>query len=102
MRLETLLTLTGIIFASTGFWTFINSVWQEKSKKQSNESKLLLGLAYDRIVTLSSFYIKRGNITADEYHDLHHYLYVPYKAMGGNGTAERLMNEVSNLSLKKE
>ena len=45
-------------------------------------------------------YIQRGYITKDEYENLHDYLYLPYKKLGGNGTAEKIMKEVDRLSLK--
>ena len=47
-------------------------------------------------------YIKRKSITKDEYENLHEYLYKPYAALGGNGTAKRIMAEVERLPLHKE
>ena len=44
--------------------------------------------------------MQRGYITKDEYENLHDYLYLPYKKLGGNGTAEKIMKEVDRLSLK--
>ena len=44
-------------------------------------------------------YIERGWITQDEYEDLNKYLYNPYREMGGNGTAERLMTEIKKLPI---
>lgn len=45
-------------------------------------------------------YIKRGWITKDEYEDLRDYLYKPYKELGGNGSAERIMLEVDKLEIR--
>lgn len=56
-----------------------------------------MGLAFSKIIQQSEMYIERGHISADEYKEIYHYLYEPYKNMGGNGTAEKLMNEVKNL-----
>lgn len=50
--------------------------------------QLLVGLAHDRIVYLGMKYIERGYITRDEYENLNDYLYVPYAAAGGNGSAD--------------
>ena len=61
---------------------------------------MILGLVHDRIIYLCQKYISRGWITKDEYEDLHDYLYVPYKDMGGNGTAEKLMKEVDRLPVR--
>ena len=66
----------------------------------SNKNKLLLGLACDRIVYLGMTYIKRGWITKDEYETLHDYLWIPYQANGGNGTAARVMSEVDKLEIR--
>lgn len=90
---EIALTVIGSIFASTGFWSWV----QSRSRKKSNEGKLLLGIAYSKIIQTAEGYIQRGWIGTDEYHELYHYLYEPYKNMGGNGTAKRLMEQVEKL-----
>lgn len=43
----------------------------------------------------------RGYITRDEYENLVDYLYIPYKGLHGNGTAEKIINEVKQLPLKE-
>ena len=80
---------------STGLWAFL-SKWLDN---RSAQSKLIVGLAHDRIVYLGMQYIDRGWITRDEYEDLHDYLYVPYEKMGGNGSAKRVMMEVDKLPI---
>ena len=62
---------------------------------------MLIGLGHDRIIFLGMTYIERGWITQDEYENIHDYLYVPYKLMGGNGSAERIMKEVNKLPIQK-
>lgn len=94
-----IITLLLAIFASTGFWQFIITVWQNKKDKKSVNDRLLLGLAYRSICTLCEKYIAKGSITKDEYEDLVKYLYTPYKERGGNGTCERLMEEVKKLPI---
>ena len=42
-------------------------------------------------------YIKKKWITKDEYEDFVKYLYNPYSKFGGNGLAEKIMQEVSQL-----
>jgi hypothetical protein len=61
---------------------------------------MILGLGHDKIIYLGKEYIARGWITSDEYENLHDYLYMPYKNMGGNGSAERIMEEVKKLPIK--
>lgn len=85
------------ILACNGFWTLM----QKLSDKKDNKTKLLVGLGHDRIIHLCSTYIERGYITSDEYENLNDYLYEPYKANGGNGSAERLMTEVRKLPIRK-
>lgn len=91
------LTIFGSLIASSGFWTLINN----REKKASKSNQMLIGIGHDRIISLGMEYIKRGSITADEYENLYEYLYKPYKDLGGNGSAERVMNEVSKLPITK-
>lgn len=100
MDKETILAIVLAIFASSGFWTFVKTLYENRVKKASAENRLLLGLAQDRIVHLGKSYIKRGDITKDEYETLHDALYVPYREMGGNGVAKRVMDEVEKLTIK--
>lgn len=102
MDMNHIFTIAGIVFASTGFWQFIQSWWDKKYSKKTNEEKLLMGLAYKTIIDLCQHYLARGEIDADEYKELNQYLFQPYKAKGGNGTAARLMEEVEKLPIKKE
>ena len=90
---QIIVTIVVAVFGSTGFWSLI----QNRKKKKSNESKLLMGIAYSMIVQRAETYIARGWVSTDEYHELHHYLYTPYENEGGNGTAQRLMTKVGQL-----
>lgn len=64
------------------------------------EKQLLVGLAHDRIIAQCEMFIARGYITKDEYENSHDYLYVPYIAAGGNGTAKKLMSDVNKLPVR--
>lgn len=90
-----LVTILCALIASAGFWGFVMKVVDKKSAK----SKMILGLGYNAIRESAMEYIRRGSITQDEYEDLYKYLYKPYKDMGGDGTAERLMREVDKLPI---
>ena len=90
---QMLVTIACSVLASSGFWAFI----QSRDCKKGNQIQLLLGLAHDKIVGLGVEYMDRGDwITQDEYENLHDYLYVPYEACGGNGTAKKIMDEVNS------
>ena len=95
MTVTILVSILSTFIASAGFWAFLTTVIEKKSAR----NKMLLGLGHDRIMFLEMAYIKRGNITQSEYENLRKYLYEPYKKMGGNGTAERLMKEVDKLEI---
>lgn len=84
------------VLTSSGLWALILRFID----RRTNQAKMILGLGHDKIIYLGKEYIKRGWITADEYENLHDYLYIPYKNMGGNGSAERIMEEVKKLPIK--
>lgn len=92
-----LVTIICSVVASSGFWVFI----QNRNDNNDAKTKMLMGLGHDRIVYLGMVYIQRGNITQDEFENLHDYLYKPYLELGGNGTAKRIMQEVERLPIKK-
>ena len=95
---EIIITIICSVIASSGFWTFV-------SKRRDNnnaEVKMLLGLGHIKIIEICERYIERGYIRQNEYDSLYNYLYLPYKELGGNGTAERLLNEVKKLPIRRE
>lgn len=87
------LTALASIFASSGFWAFM----QSRDKTKSATDKLLMGLAYNQLVTKGIEYIERGWVTKDEFEEYEKYYFKPYKALGGNGVAERIWSEVLSL-----
>lgn len=99
MNSNLFITIFTCIFSSVGFWTLINNLIVKKQERKSESTKLLLGLAHDRICDLCLEFIRQGSITSDDYENLIKYLYEPYKTLGGNGTAERLIAEVKKLPI---
>lgn len=93
--LRMVVTIVTSVLASSGFWAFL----QRHFDKNDATKRLLIGIGHDRIMYLGLQYIQRGSITADEYENLHDYLYVPYKDNGGNGSAARIMSEVEKLPI---
>lgn len=92
---ELVVTIFSTAMASSGFWAWIAS----RKKVHDSSSKLLLGLAHDRIVSQGMYYIQRGWITFDEYEDYMKYLCEPYMVFGGNGMAERVVEQVQKLNV---
>lgn len=93
--LQMFFTILASVLASSGFWAFM----QKRMERKDVKTQVLIGLAHDRIIFLGISYIDRGYITQDEYENLYDYLYKPYKTMGGNGSAERIMKEVQKLPI---
>lgn len=90
-----LVAIVATLLASSGFWTYLAN----RREKNSATTKMLMGLAHDKIVTNGMRAINNGYIHTDEYDDLRKYLYEPYIELGGNGIVERIMVEVSKLPL---
>lgn len=89
--------LVAAVLTSSGLWAVV----ARRADKGDAQRKMLVGLAHDRIVHLGMVYVDRGYITQDEYENLNDYLYAPYKKMGGNGSAKRVMEEVRRLPMHK-
>ncbi|AWN05892.1 hypothetical protein SEA_CRICKO_26 [Streptomyces phage CricKo] len=94
--IRVLMTVLGSAMGSTGLWAFIRS--RDTHRKATN--RLLMGMAYETITKHGIAYIERGSVTKDEFEELNKYFYVPYKALGGNGVAERIMDEVKRLPFR--
>jgi hypothetical protein len=99
---DIIFAIVASVFGSTGFWALLTAIWNAHNKKVSIEGRMLRGLAHDRICELGEKFLKQGYITRDEYENLHDYLYLPYKELGGNGTAEKIVNDCKKLKLKNE
>lgn len=93
---QIVVTAFASVVASSGFWAFMD----KRRNSKSALMQLVLGIAYGKIVEMGMRYIERGWISADEYEEFRKYLYEPYKAAGGNGVAERIMEDVSHLPFR--
>lgn len=95
---EMIITIVCSVVASSGFWAVV----QYLINKNDSSSKLLLGIAHDRIMWLGKSYLKRGYITVEEYENLVTYLYEPYLERGGNGSAKMIMEKVLKLEVRTD
>ena len=93
--LQIAITAVCSVLASSGFWAFMTS----RRDRHSATRDMLLGLGHDRIMALGIEYLERGSVTHDEYENLHNYLYKPYKELGGDGTAEHIVEQVGKLPM---
>lgn len=91
------ITIVGTVFASTGFWTVVQRIVDLKSAK----TMLLLCIAASVLEHKGVSLLANGDITTDEYDEYMKY-YTPYKKAGGNGTIEKLTEEIKKLPIRKE
>lgn len=94
--IELAVTIVCSVLASSGFWAVV----QHFISKNDSGSKLLLGIAHDRIMWLGKQYISRGYITVEEYENLITYLYEPYVERGGNGSVKMIVEQVMRLEIR--
>lgn len=99
---DNIIAIIVAIFASGGFWAFLQNWISSRFANKSAEQKLILGLAFRQIIELCEYYLNRGWIDTEEYKELNQYLFKPYQDLGGDGTAQRLIKEVERLPLRKE
>lgn len=91
-----LISCIGGVITSSGLWAFI----QKRTMSHDAQTRLIKGLAYDKILTRGIAFLERGWVTRDEYEEYLNYLVKPYKEMGGNGVAEKVANEVASLPFR--
>lgn len=101
MHIDIVVTLIVAIFASGGFWSLVTALVTNRNKAKTAEERMILGLGFRAIKDTCIALLQQGEVDADEYKDLKHYLFEPYRAMGGDGTAERLIAEVDKLPIKE-
>lgn len=94
--LQITITILTSVLASSGLWAFLGT----RIDRGNAERDMIIGLGHDRILFLGMQYVRRGWITQDEYENLVTYLYEPYKKLGGNGSAKKIMTEVEKLPIK--
>lgn len=94
---ELIVAVVVAVLGSSGLWALVLRLIERKN----DNTKLLLGLAHDRIMQEGAKYLEQGFVTNDQYDNLY-CLYVPYKRKGGNGTATRMMTEIEKLPIKPD
>lgn len=82
---EIIIAIVVAIFASTGFWTLMQTIYQNRSKKIKAEQILMTGLARSEIIRLADEYIGRGTISTAEYTEFTQFCEAYVSLPGGNG-----------------
>lgn len=93
---EILLTSLVTILGSSGIWGYVTV----KYTKSRTSDKLLRGISQHLIIQEGRRLLEKGYVTTSEYTNLHRGLYRPYKRAGGNGLAEKIINEVEKLPIR--
>lgn len=93
-----LITSVFTFLASGGLWAFL----EKRGTRQTATKKLLMGIARDKIMDAGLEHIRSGYISRDDFDELHQYFYEPYKSLGGNGTAEVIMNRIQALPFQSQ
>lgn len=93
------------IFASTGFWTVINTIIQGVMNKRKDSEKTIellrdadVALLHDKIYRECKTALRDGQISSDDYHNID-CLVKPYFALGGNGTGKKLWEDVQEIPI---
>lgn len=87
--------LLSSLITSSGFWAYL----QNRGRKKDEKTRLLMNLAAGKIIRVGMIHCHNGWITKDEFDELQTDLYGPYLALGGNGLAKRIMDDVARLPL---
>lgn len=86
--------LWSTLLGAPGMWAFVKA----KTDRNSNADKLLLAVSRNQLISLGRIYIERGYITMDEYEE-YEAEYQIYSALGGNGLARRVFEQVDALPM---
>jgi hypothetical protein len=97
-----LVAFGGFMAGSGGFWVYLRGKYERRDRVREAYVALLMGLAHDKIIFLGLKYIEKGWVNKDEYDDLIKYFWEPYSSLGGDGSAERIVNIVKLLPLNPE
>lgn len=106
--MERLLEINGTMMALFGVGIFglltgIIAKLRAYTKMQEEEVKLnndaMLAILHNKVYKNGVEYIRRGKVTVGQLNDIEK-LYAPYKKMGGNGTAELIIEKVRALPIE--
>jgi hypothetical protein len=95
--IQTIITIAVALISSSGVWGLFNLAIQKKN----DTTRLMIGVAQHLIVRESHRLLEQGHMTTDDYRNIRKGLYEPYKQLGGNGLAEKMVNDVEKLPINQ-
>ena len=102
---ETTLGIVLAVFASTGFWSFITTIYNRRQDAREHKEgdlgiikSALLSVLYDKLYERSVRLLRVGQTTAEDRENIHQLL-KPYEALGGDGLIHDLVDRVDELPL---
>ncbi len=93
INIEMVVSIILAVFASGGFWSFL----QARHTKKDVKAQAILALLHDKLFYLCEKHLQEKKITIEEFENLT-CLYEPYCKLDGNGTVEALYEKVKQLS----
>ncbi len=84
------------VIASSGVWTLIQTLIMHKLQEDDISKHAMKSLLRDAIYRRCEKALADGEVTINELENING-LYKPYKELGGNGTAKKLIEEVNDL-----
>ena len=98
MVVEIFLPIILALIGSSSLWSFIAGL----KKKNRKLEELVRGLTILVLKDQARYHRAKGEISQDEYRMIFDSVYARYKELGGNGSSERLMTELSNLPTSRK
>lgn len=82
------------------FLNRLSKAFEKERRERATSEEAIMAILHNKIYKQGVCYLERNYITLDELNDIEK-LYKPYKAMGGNGTAETIITNVRRLGIRK-
>ena len=102
---ETLTAVIVAVFASSGFWALITTVYTRKQDEKAHKrgdidiiKAALLSVLYDKLYERSMRLLRVGQTTVEDRENIHQLL-TPYEQLGGDGLIHDLVDRVDELPL---
>lgn len=107
--METVIIAVISIFASGGFWSYMQYLSQKREHKENVITRELvehlcnasLSTLHTNLYNLTKVILARGYITPEELDELEN-IYAPYHALGGNSTGTNYYERAKQLPIRME